>query len=189
MQSLMLKSVCKISFRVTNHTWKCSFHAINLHAPLSMGGFCRIARYGWCLQGVVDVLTLNNYPFLLFYRFYFKPQCCRVIKKEKSEKPVSRREYALKGACFFFFFLQFLIHPVVHHHTLSFSISPFFIFFISHLYLIEGEFAVHQCGPVWKVAAFRHRCFIMYEHGRSADLRQDVQRCYLTSISPDTVQA
>lgn len=72
-----------------------------LHAPPSMESFCMVARYGWCLQGVVDVLTLNNYQFLLFYCSYFKPQSCQVIKKEKSEKPVPRREHASKEALFF----------------------------------------------------------------------------------------
>lgn len=147
----------------------------NLHAPLSMEGFCRIACYGWCLQGVVNVLTLNKYRFLLFYCCYFKPQSCRVIKKEKFEKPVSRREHASKETCF----LLFLIHPVVHH-SLSFSISPPFFSSLSHLYL-SGEWvcSVHQCGLLWRVTSFLHRQFIMYEHGRSAGLRQDVRDAIL----------
>lgn len=116
----------------------------NLHAPQSMESFCMIARYGWCLQGVVDVLTLNNYRFLLFYCSYFKPQSCQVIKKEKSEKPVSRREHASKEALFF---LLFLIHPVVHHHTLS--LLFYFPFFLFHFPFISQWGVSLLCPPVW----------------------------------------
>lgn len=116
----------------------------NLHAPPSMESFCMIACYGWCLQGVVDVLTLNNYRFLLFYCSYFKPQSCQVIKKEKSEKPVSRREHASKEALFFFCFLFILLSIITL--SLSFFISLFFSS-IYHLYL-SGEWvcSVHRCG-------------------------------------------
>lgn len=159
----------------------------NLHAPPSMESFCMIARYGWFLQGVVDVLTLNNYQFLLFYCSYFKPQSCQVIKKEKSEKPVPRREHASKEALFFYCFLFILLS--ITTLSLSFSISLFFSS-ISHLYR-SGEWvcSVHRHGPVWRVTVFLHRWFNMYEYSRSTDLRQDVLRWYLTSISPDTVQA
>lgn len=116
----------------------------NLHAPPSMESFCMIACYGWCLQGVVDVLTLNNYRFLLFYCSYFKPQSCQVIKKEKSEKPVSRREHASKEALFFFCFLFILLSIITL--PLSFSISLFFLFYLPFI----SQWGVSLlCPPVW----------------------------------------
>lgn len=88
-------------------------------------------------------------------------------------------------------FLWFPIHPVFHRHTLSPFLSPslfpFYVPFMSQ-WEVKWVCSVHRCGPVWRVAVFLHRWFIMHEHGRSVDLRQNVPRCYLTFISPDTVQ-
>lgn len=115
---------------------------------------------------------------------------CRVIKKEKSERLVSHWEHASKGACFFFNRFLFILLSIATL-SLSFSVSPLFSFYFPFISQWEVKWvcSVHQCGLVWRVAAFLHCWFIMYEHGRSVDLRQNVPRCYLTSISPDTVQA
>ncbi len=116
----------------------------NLHAPPSMESFCMIACYGWCLQDVVDVLTLNNYRFLLFYCSYFKPQSCQVIKKEKSEKASVPQRTCIKGGTVFFFVSYSSCCPSSH------SLSPFYFpFFLFYLPFISQWGVSLLCPPVW----------------------------------------
>ncbi len=144
-RSLMLNSVCKISFRVINQTWKCSFqwYLIYMHLPAwraSAWLHVRLVSSGCC--GCFKPLIINRFfcstvPIL-------NHRAAKLLKRRNLKSQCPRREHASKEALFFLLFLFILLS---HHHTLSLLFYfPFFLFYFPFI----SQWGVSLlCPPVW----------------------------------------